>query len=249
MVGELSLTAVSELHYCLVVTHWLVWLNKWVVNKRETWLSKHRMWVGCCVGVIGVETQTVMLNIPADPGMPESTERTIPQVSSCFVLLPQSCEVSLHCTSLPGLCWPIGPQNNTTRLYRFLRPAAALSKHHSPSPVYPARRQLAESARAQLGTLSTTDQMENPCEAVERWPTSDRGIVCMRHTTAVQSVCPWRSSKHIGGPLCVATLVHHNSVWVLELLKADLKLVSCAAGWAGMVPRFSPEDSSSHRGV
>lgn len=32
-------------------------------------------------GVIAVETQTVMLNVPADPGMPDSAERTIPQVS------------------------------------------------------------------------------------------------------------------------------------------------------------------------
>lgn len=33
-----------------------------------------------CAGVIAVETQTVMLNIPADPGMPDSMERSIPQV-------------------------------------------------------------------------------------------------------------------------------------------------------------------------
>ena len=30
-------------------------------------------------GVIAVETQTVMLNIPADPGAPDSSERAIPQ--------------------------------------------------------------------------------------------------------------------------------------------------------------------------
>ena len=41
-------------------------------------------------GVIGVETQTVMLNIPADPGMPDSMERTIPQViqPACTTLQP-----------------------------------------------------------------------------------------------------------------------------------------------------------------
>ena len=35
---------------------------------------------GIAVGVIAVETQTVMLNIPADPGAPDSSERIIPQV-------------------------------------------------------------------------------------------------------------------------------------------------------------------------
>lgn len=35
---------------------------------------------GIPVGVIAVETQTVMLNIPADPGAPDSSERIIPQV-------------------------------------------------------------------------------------------------------------------------------------------------------------------------
>lgn len=36
---------------------------------------------GVPVGVIAVETNTVMLNIAADPGMPDSSERVIPQVS------------------------------------------------------------------------------------------------------------------------------------------------------------------------
>ena len=35
---------------------------------------------GIAVGVIAVETQTVMLNIPADPGAPDSSERILPQV-------------------------------------------------------------------------------------------------------------------------------------------------------------------------
>lgn len=34
------------------------------------------MWLA---GVISVETQTVTLNIPADPGAPDSSERAIPQ--------------------------------------------------------------------------------------------------------------------------------------------------------------------------
>lgn len=35
---------------------------------------------GMPVGVIAVETQTVMLHCPADPGMPDSSERVVPQV-------------------------------------------------------------------------------------------------------------------------------------------------------------------------
>ena len=35
---------------------------------------------GVPVGVIAVEVNTVMLNLPADPGMPDSSERIIPQV-------------------------------------------------------------------------------------------------------------------------------------------------------------------------
>ena len=42
-------------------------------------------------GVIGVETQTVMMNIPADPGMPDSTERTIPQVHPAPLPLDRVC--------------------------------------------------------------------------------------------------------------------------------------------------------------
>ena len=34
---------------------------------------------GTPVGVIAVETSTVILNVPADPGMPDSSERIIPQ--------------------------------------------------------------------------------------------------------------------------------------------------------------------------
>lgn len=40
---------------------------------------------GIAVGIIAVETQTVMLNIPADPGAPDSSERIIPQVLSRHV--------------------------------------------------------------------------------------------------------------------------------------------------------------------
>ena len=42
---------------------------------------------GIAVGVIAVETQTVMLNIPADPGAPDSSERIIPQVPAWFCLV------------------------------------------------------------------------------------------------------------------------------------------------------------------
>ncbi len=34
---------------------------------------------GTPVGVIAVETSTVILSVPADPGMPDSSERVIPQ--------------------------------------------------------------------------------------------------------------------------------------------------------------------------
>ncbi len=37
---------------------------------------------GTPVGVIAVETSTVILNVPADPGMPDSSERVIPQACS-----------------------------------------------------------------------------------------------------------------------------------------------------------------------
>lgn len=40
---------------------------------------------GVPVGIIAVETQTVMLNIPADPGAPDSSERIIPQVRLAFL--------------------------------------------------------------------------------------------------------------------------------------------------------------------
>lgn len=45
---------------------------------------------GIPLGVISVETQTVMLNLPADPGMPESREQTIPQAGQ--VWYPDSAE-------------------------------------------------------------------------------------------------------------------------------------------------------------
>ena len=50
--------------------------------------------------MIGVETQTVMLNIPADPGMPDSMERTIPQVTQPALLTTQPGPVGLHVSVL-----------------------------------------------------------------------------------------------------------------------------------------------------
>ena len=47
------------------------------------------------MGVIAVESATVMLQVPADPGMPDSSERTIPQVR--LPLLPLRLP--------PGVCW------------------------------------------------------------------------------------------------------------------------------------------------
>ncbi len=49
--------------------------------------------------MIGVETQTVMLNIPADPGMPDSMERTIPQVAHPAFYTTQTVCMSVCCLS------------------------------------------------------------------------------------------------------------------------------------------------------
>ncbi|CAK0731625.1 hypothetical protein CVIRNUC_000020 [Coccomyxa viridis] len=49
---------------------------------------------GIAVGVIAVETQTVMLNIPADPGAPDSSERIIPQAGQ--VWFPDSALKTAH---------------------------------------------------------------------------------------------------------------------------------------------------------
>lgn len=45
-------------------------------------------------GVIAVETNTVMLNIPADPGAPDSSERVIPQAGQ--VWYPDSALKTAH---------------------------------------------------------------------------------------------------------------------------------------------------------
>lgn len=58
---------------------------------KGTWIETQAGWArsvvtgrarlgGIAVGIVAVETQTVMLNIPADPGAPDSSERIIPQV-------------------------------------------------------------------------------------------------------------------------------------------------------------------------
>ena len=52
---------------------------------------------GCSLlstGVIAVETNTVMLNIPADPGAPDSSERVIPQAGQ--VWYPDSALKTAH---------------------------------------------------------------------------------------------------------------------------------------------------------
>ena len=45
-------------------------------------------------GVIAVESSTVMLNIPADPGAPDSSERTVPQAGQ--VWFPDSALKTAH---------------------------------------------------------------------------------------------------------------------------------------------------------
>lgn len=49
---------------------------------------------GMAAGVIAVETATVMLNIPADPGAPDSAERVVPQAGQ--VWFPDSALKTAH---------------------------------------------------------------------------------------------------------------------------------------------------------
>jgi acetyl-CoA carboxylase/biotin carboxylase 1 len=44
---------------------------------------------GLPVGVVGVETDTVHLSLPADPGLPDSAEQQIPQAGQVCLLLRQ----------------------------------------------------------------------------------------------------------------------------------------------------------------
>lgn len=62
---------------------------------KGSWTEAHPGWArtvvtgrarlgGMPVGVIAVEVSTVMLNLPADPGMPDSSERVIPQAGQVW---------------------------------------------------------------------------------------------------------------------------------------------------------------------
>lgn len=62
---------------------------------RGSWVEAHPGWArtvvtgrarlgGIPVGVIAVEVSTVMLNVPADPGMPDSSERIVPQAGQVW---------------------------------------------------------------------------------------------------------------------------------------------------------------------
>lgn len=62
---------------------------------RGSWTEAHAGWArtvvtgrarlgGLPVGVIAVEVSTVMLNLPADPGLPDSSERTVPQAGQVW---------------------------------------------------------------------------------------------------------------------------------------------------------------------
>ena len=62
-----------------------------ILFDRGSWMESQAGWArtvvtgrarlgGVPVGVIAVETQTVICHVPADPGMPESSEQDIPQV-------------------------------------------------------------------------------------------------------------------------------------------------------------------------
>ena len=52
----------------------------WQAGWARTVITGRARLGGTPVGVIAVETSTVILNVPADPGMPDSSERIIPQV-------------------------------------------------------------------------------------------------------------------------------------------------------------------------
>jgi hypothetical protein len=61
---------------------------------------------GTPVGIIAVESATVMLQVPADPGMPDSSERTIPQVR--LLHLSPAPAARLVVLSVPGgLGWGV----------------------------------------------------------------------------------------------------------------------------------------------
>ena len=62
---------------------------------RGSWVESHAGWArtvvtgrarlgGQAVGVIAGETQPVLRHLPADPGMPDSAEQNIPQVSAAL---------------------------------------------------------------------------------------------------------------------------------------------------------------------
>ena len=62
---------------------------------RGSWMEAQEGWArtvvtgrarlaGIPVGVIGVEVSTIMLNLPADPGLPDSSERVIPQAGQVW---------------------------------------------------------------------------------------------------------------------------------------------------------------------
>lgn len=49
---------------------------------------------GTLAGVIAVETNTIMMNVPADPGAPDSAERVVPQAGQ--VWFPDSALKTAH---------------------------------------------------------------------------------------------------------------------------------------------------------
>ena len=62
---------------------------------RGSWTEAHPGWArtvvtgrarlaGTPVGVVAVEVATVMLNLPADPGMPDTSERVVPQAGQVW---------------------------------------------------------------------------------------------------------------------------------------------------------------------
>jgi len=90
---------------------------------RGSWIEAQAGWArtvvtgrarlaGIPCGVIGVETATVMLSLPADPGMPESSEQTIPQAGQVRVRVGRrgpSASVDAADSALVTLSSPLRP--------------------------------------------------------------------------------------------------------------------------------------------
>lgn len=85
---------------------------------RGSWTEAHPGWArtvvtgrarlgGAAVGVIAVEVSTVMLNLPADPGMPDTSERIVPQAGQVSGWCSGLCTSIAAAISLLCTLWPM----------------------------------------------------------------------------------------------------------------------------------------------